>query len=159
MSQIGAIKVQTPNGTVQVPVYETGDSSSDVHELIKISTPSGTGFVPVAATDQSPAYPYLKVNTENHGILAFHDSASLSGGLEITTTLNDDAAQITFYEDTTGNGEPDNQETFIVTDGKDTFNDSSFDLSQGNQVWWSIKLLEDDSNIETSGHVERVKIG
>mgnify|MGYP006279220237 FL=1 len=158
MAQIGVIKVQTPNGIVQVPVYSEGSSGSNVQEMVKINTPSGTGFVPAVATSQSPAYPYLKVNTENHGILAFHDSPTISGGLEITTSLNGDTAKITFYEDTTGNGEPDNQETFMLTGGTESFDSSNFDLSQGNEAWWSINL-ENDSNIETAGQVDEVKIG
>lgn len=74
MAQIGTIQVDTQNsGTVDVPVFETGDSSSDIYEFVRVETASGTGFIPVTDTGNA-AYPYLRVQSQNHGIVAITDT-------------------------------------------------------------------------------------
>lgn len=74
MAQIGTIRVDTQNnGTVDVPVFETGDSSSDIYEFVRVETASGTGFIPVTDTGNA-AYPYLRVQSENNGIVAITDT-------------------------------------------------------------------------------------
>ena len=75
MTQIGTVKLQTQNsGVVDVPVFETGDSASGVYEFVRVETASGTGFIPV--TDPADAtYPYLRVQSQNNGIVAVTDTA------------------------------------------------------------------------------------
>ena len=75
MTQIGTVKLQTQNsGVVDVPVFETGDSASGVFEFVRVETASGTGFIPV--TDPADAtYPYLRVQSQNNGIVAVTDTA------------------------------------------------------------------------------------
>ena len=74
MAQIGTIRVDTQNnGTVDVPVFETGDSSSDIYEFVRVETASGTGFIPVTDTGNA-AYPYLRVQSQNNGIVAITDT-------------------------------------------------------------------------------------
>lgn len=76
MAQIGTIRLQTQNnGTVSVPVFNTGDSGSSVYEFVRVQTASGTGFIPLVDTTDS-SYPYLRVQSQNHGIVAVHDSAT-----------------------------------------------------------------------------------
>jgi len=75
MAQIGTIRLQTQNnGTVDVPVFNTGDSGSSVYEFVRVHTASGTGFIPV--TDPADAqYPYLRVQSQNQGVVAVHNDA------------------------------------------------------------------------------------
>lgn len=75
MAQIGTIKLETQNsGVVDVPVFETGDSASGIYEFVRAETASGTGFIPV--TDPADAtYPYLRVQSQNNGIVAVTDTA------------------------------------------------------------------------------------
>jgi hypothetical protein len=88
MAQIGTVKLQTQNsGIVAVPVFETGDSGSDIHEFLRVQTPSGTGFIPVG-DPSSTSYPYLRVQSQNHGVVAVHDASTLASSL--TTTANTD---------------------------------------------------------------------
>jgi len=77
MAQIGTVKIQTQNnGVVSVPVFDTGDSGSSVYEFVRVQTDAGTGFIPfVDPADAS--FPYLRVQSENNGIVAANDSASL----------------------------------------------------------------------------------
>lgn len=77
MAQIGTIKLQTQNnGTVSVPVFNTGDSGSDVYEFVRVQTASGTGFIPVV-DPASASYPYLRVQSQNQGVVAVHNEATL----------------------------------------------------------------------------------
>lgn len=74
MAQIGTIEVQTQNnGIVQLPVFDTGDDGSEVYDMVRAQTASGTGFIPMV--DPADAkFPYLRVQTENHNVLAAHNS-------------------------------------------------------------------------------------
>jgi len=76
MAQLGTIKLQTQNsGVVDVPVFAPGDSGSGIYEFVRVQTASGTGFIPVTDTS-SAAYPYLRVQSQNNGIVAVTDTAS-----------------------------------------------------------------------------------
>lgn len=78
MAQIGNIGVETENnGTVKVPVFDTGDSGSDVYEMVRVQTAVGVGFIAVISNTSDAAFPYLRVQTENNGVCAVHNEASL----------------------------------------------------------------------------------
>lgn len=108
MAQIGTIKVQTQNnGTVSVPIFETGDSDSSVHEFLRVETASGTGFIPLVAPTEA-SFPYVRVQSQNSGIVAFHDSASLgpivTSGLQVHYTFNNDSTDGSTLFDQASNG-------------------------------------------------------
>lgn len=76
MGQIGTIRVDTQNnGTVSVPVFDTGDSGSSIYEFVRVQTGSGTGFIPVEDTSNA-TYPYLRVQSQSHGTVAMTDRNS-----------------------------------------------------------------------------------
>jgi hypothetical protein len=76
MAQIGTIRVDTQNnGTVSVPVFDTGDSGSSIYEFVRVQTGSGTGFIPVEDTSNA-TYPYLRVQSQSHGTVAMTDRNS-----------------------------------------------------------------------------------
>jgi hypothetical protein len=90
MGQIGTLKLQTGNsGIVEVPVFNIGDSGANVYEFLRVQTDSGTGFVPLAAPN-SATHDYLRVKSQNHGVVAVHDAASLVSGSLTTTGTRDD---------------------------------------------------------------------
>lgn len=74
MAQIGTVRLETQNsGVVDVPVFEPGDSASGIYEFVRVETASGPGFIPV--TDPVDAtYPYLRVQSQNNGIVAVTDT-------------------------------------------------------------------------------------
>lgn len=75
MAQIGTIQLQSQNnGVVDVPIFETGDSSSEVYEFLRIQTGSGIGFIPVTNTNDA-TYSFLRVQTQNNGVVAVTDTA------------------------------------------------------------------------------------
>lgn len=77
MAQIGTVGVQTQNnGTVSVPVFDTADAGSDVYTMWRVQTASGIGFIPLV-DPASASYNYLRVQTENQGVVAVHNEASL----------------------------------------------------------------------------------
>ena len=76
MAQIGTIKLETGSGPVEVPVFDTGDSGSDVYEFVRVQTSSGTGFIPVVEPADA-SFPYLRVQSQNQGIVAVHNEATL----------------------------------------------------------------------------------
>jgi hypothetical protein len=74
MAQIGTIKIQTQNGERTVPVFDLGDSGSNIYEYLRVRTPSGTGFIPLASLNDA-AFSEIRTETQS-GILAIHDSSS-----------------------------------------------------------------------------------
>jgi len=91
MAQIGTIKLQTQNsGVVDVPVFDTGDSGSGIYEFVRVETESGTGFIPV--TDPADAtYPFLRVQSQNQGVVAVTDTASAIPDSGVARWTFDDA--------------------------------------------------------------------
>lgn len=74
--KIGSVSINTENGTVKVPLYEPGNSGNNVHEVLRLKTGSGTGFIPLVNPSKA-TFPYLRVYTDTHGTLAFHDSTTV----------------------------------------------------------------------------------
>jgi len=96
MAQIGTVKVETPNGPVELPVYELGDSGSNRVEAFRVQTASD-----VSAADR----PYLRVQTGN-GVKAFDTSASGipdSGDLHARYDFSEEDGSLPIT-DQTGNG-------------------------------------------------------
>jgi len=98
MAQIGTVRLETQNsGVVDVPVFEPGDSASGIYEFVRVETASGPGFIPV--TDPVDAtYPYLRVQSQNNGIVAVTDTP----GSDIPDSVIDDFNDGQFDADLTG---------------------------------------------------------
>ena len=97
MGQIGTIELDTQNsGTVTLPVFDKGDSGSSVYEFIRVDTDSGTGFIPFVNPSESDR-PYLRLQTQSHGVLAAHSESSLQ---KIVDDFND--GDISEYNGDTG---------------------------------------------------------
>lgn len=154
MAQIGEMGIQTPSGVEKIPVFDEGDSGSNVFEVLKVSTPSGIGFMPAIDTADGPAFPYLKVQTANNGILALHNAATLAS-LTVTSTLNSETVILYGYEDTTGDGTADNTDSWTLTGGTEELDVGAFDLSTGNDFWVEAET-EDDGTITTA--VEQIDV-
>jgi len=74
MAQIATIKVQTASGVKAIPVFQPGDiNGNKVRDILHVSTPSGTGVIPLTDTGDA-TYGFLRVQTQNNGVLAFHDN-------------------------------------------------------------------------------------
>jgi hypothetical protein len=87
MAQIGTIRVDTQNnGTVSVPVFDTGDSGSSIYEFVRVQTGSGTGFIPVEDTSDA-TYPYLRVKSQSHGTVAMTDRNSAIPDSQISFSM------------------------------------------------------------------------
>lgn len=115
MAQIGTIKLQTQNsGTVSVPVFDVGDSGSSVYEFVRVQTANGTGFIPVTNTTDA-TYPYLRVQSQNNGIVAVTDYAS---------AIPDGGVALYNFEQTVSDGWDDNDAT---NDGGSYTTDSTVD--------------------------------
>lgn len=83
MAQIGTVEVQTQNnGVVQIPIFETGDSGSNVYEFVRVQTPSGVGFIPLVDPADA-SFPYIRVQSENNGVVAVHNEAQLINYLDL----------------------------------------------------------------------------
>lgn len=77
MAQIGTIRLETQNsGTVDVPVFDVGDSGSGVYEFLRVQTASGTGFIPVVDPAEA-SFPYLRIQSQNQGVVAVHNETAL----------------------------------------------------------------------------------
>lgn len=72
------LRVETQNnGTIQIPTFSTGSSSSGVYEFLRLETGSGTRYLPVADTADA-RFSWVRVQSQNHGVLAFHDDDTLA---------------------------------------------------------------------------------
>jgi hypothetical protein len=71
MSQIGTVAIETDAGTVDAPVFQSGDSGSNVLEAWRVETDTGTGFIPLAKPSVS-TFSFLRVQTGS-GLRAVHD--------------------------------------------------------------------------------------
>lgn len=69
--------------------------------------------------------------------------------IELTSTLDGDTVDITFYEDTDNDGTFENTETFSVADGTTTKQPSTLELSTGNDVYWELDAT-DDGDVTTA---------
>ena len=120
MTQIGTVKLQTQNsGVVDVPVFETGDSASGVFEFVRVETASGTGFIPV--TDPADAtYPYLRVQSQNNGIVAVTDTAGTDipdSGLLHDYNALEESTTSTFEDRVGSNDLSANGDPTLISDG------------------------------------------
>jgi hypothetical protein len=150
MAQIGTIQVETQNsGTVDVPVFETGDSSSDIYEFVRVETASGTGFIPVTDTSNA-AYPYLRVQSQNNGIVAITDT---KGSTIIEYFENGDISG--YGGDTTGfDAVNESSETvygdYVLKSNNNINNkhigDTGVTTQQGETYEWRVKTDDDLNN-------------
>lgn len=156
MAQIGTIKIQTDVGIVEIPVFNEGDSGSNVYEFLKIQTENGTGFVPLVEPKDAD-YNYIRINTENNGVLAINKSKSIVSKLidddfngssgdslgenylisqGIRKSRNTDTTTFTFHED--GNSNLDFSHD--GSGGNHLFGEVATDLTQLSNNGWKISV-------------------
>ena len=174
MAQIGTIKLETQNsGVVDVPVFETGDSASGVYEFVRVETASGTGFIPV--TDPTDAtYPYLRVQSQNNGIVAVTDTAGSDipdsveyrfEASEFDETSGDWPASIgsttlsALGSPSAATGTP-NNEPIVTYDGSDdAHEDASITLTQPDAMVVALRVDSTGIGRFLNGDAERQFIG
>lgn len=156
MAQIGTIKLQTQsNGVVTLPVFDTADAGSNVYDMVRVQTPSGVGFIPfVAPSDASR--PYLRVQTQNQGVLAAHDKASMgvSTGFETpgdwtVTSQNGNASINTSnprsgsysFESDPNNNDKDHIATYDAGLTNTKFAEADFYYYPGNGNYYAVALV------------------
>lgn len=85
MTQIGTVGIRTQShGIVDVPLYdaesvgmtEDGTVNDSVYSMLRVRTANGVGFIPLVDPSEA-SHPYLRVRTQNHGILAVHNQSVL----------------------------------------------------------------------------------
>ena len=117
MSEIGKVQIQTDTGEVSVPVFQPGDSGSDIYEFLRVQTDSGTGFVPL--TEVSGAdLPSVRVHTQSHGTLA------------VTTSVSTSVLVESFEDDSTGGPTPAGWSTSLSSSDEKVVSGESVDGSR-----------------------------
>lgn len=110
MAQIGTIRLQTQNnGTVSVPVFDTGDSGSSVYEFVRVQTAGGTGFIPLVDPADA-SFPYLRVQSQNQGVVAVHNESSLLNTITVDGFEDNDISEYSTY-----NGSHTTQNSTVLT--------------------------------------------
>lgn len=79
-----------------------------------------------------------------------------ASSLTVATTLNGGSATLTLYEDTNGDGVPENAQTYTLQDGTNTYDISAFDLSSGNDLWYAIET--DNSDVTSTIPIDYVEL-
>lgn len=83
------MKLETGEGTVTLPVYEESDIGPDVYDMVRVMTENGVGVIPFT-DEQEASYNFLRVKTENNGIIAAHDNPDLIGTLIVDNFEDND---------------------------------------------------------------------
>lgn len=136
MGQIGTIRVDTQsNGTVSVPIFDTGDSGSDVYEFLRVQTAGGTGFIPlVDPVDAS--FDYLRVQSQNQGVVAVHNDSAL---IQVIDDFED--GDMNEYTEDVGN----NGDTFSVETGR-VFNGTfALEMIAGNNTPYALRRFTSEA--------------
>lgn len=150
MAKIGTIKIETGTGTKEVPVFDTSDVDKDI---VRVETESGTGALNLVDPAQAEL-DQLRIYTQSQGVMAV--STSVGGDLTASTTLNGQTAEVTVYEDTTGDGTADNTETVTLDDGVNSYNLSNISGGSGNDYWLGVELT--NSNIEETAKIDYIEL-
>ena len=151
MAKLGEIGLETANGTVKLPVYDTADFSNT--PIVKVKTASGIGGFNLVDPTNSDATP-VKVQT-NSGIMAVATVGPVSTAT-VDATLNSQSATVHVFEDTSGDGTADNVETITVQDGSNIYNLSNISGSSGNEIWLEIELS--NTNIEKTPEINSIAL-
>ena len=153
MTKLGEIGLNTPNGIVKLPIYDTSDFSSS--PTVKVQTTSGIGGLNLVDPTNSDATP-VKIQTSS-GIKAVSKTGPSTGpNATINATLNNQTAQIIIFEDTTGDGTADNTEIISVSDGTTTSNLNNIAGGTGNNYWIQTELT--NSNIEKTAEINSIEL-
>lgn len=153
MGQIGTIRVDTQNnGTVSVPVFDTGDSGSSIYEFVRVETANGTGFIPVEETG-SATYPYLRVQSQNNGIVAVTDRSSAIPDLSSISKVKSSS----FGSKSEGVAVSKNGEhIYVASEGTNEidagFMSTPYDVSTISQVATRTQSNEEGAHIELEGN-------
>jgi hypothetical protein len=164
MAQIGTIKIQTQNGERTVPVFDLGDSGSNIYEYLRVRTPSGTGFIPLASLNDA-AFSEIRTETQS-GTLAVHKEATLNqiitNGLisrwKFENDANDSYGSNNGSESGVSYSTDSQQGSYSVNfDGSDDISitdDSSIDFGSSASFTWVYWLKSTDTN-STLSHVAK----
>lgn len=135
-------------------MFKVGDSGASIYESLRVRTSSGTGFVPLI--DPADAtYDELRVHTSSHGTLAVHDSAA-SIQVSTTSTTGGENVTLTVYEDSTGDGTVDNEESFALSGGTENLSPGSLSLAAGNTLWYHLEA--EDSDVTNAAEIDSISL-
>jgi hypothetical protein len=151
MVKKGSIKVETENGTEEIPVFETSDVDNSAW---RVQTETGTGAIRLV--DPSNAdIPAIKLQT-NNGIKSVATSLKLTTSISSDFTLNNQNAELTVYEDLTGNGTADNTETVQLQNGTTSYDLSNLQGGEGNTYW--IQVNFDNPELEKTAEINQITL-
>jgi hypothetical protein len=74
--QLGTLRVDVGNSTLDVPIFAGGTSSADIEESLRIQLNNDVGYVPLAPL-QDATYPELRVQ-QSSGTYGMHDAVEVS---------------------------------------------------------------------------------
>jgi len=90
--QLATVRVDVGGSTVDVPVFATGTSGSNVTEARRVRVNGVTGYIPIGLVSEDPAYPQFRI-AHNADTYAWHNATKFipdSGIEQIGWTANGD---------------------------------------------------------------------
>jgi hypothetical protein len=151
MVQIGTIKLQTTTGSIEVPVFEIADVQN---ESLRVQT-QNNGVGALNLVDPSKAeLNQVRVQTQSNGVLAV--STTIGTVLETDTVLNGGNINLKIYEDTDGDGQPENTETVSLNDGSTSQSLEQIKADPENEIWFEVE--KETSSVDTTPELQRVRI-
>jgi hypothetical protein len=79
-----------------------------------------------------------------------------ASSLEVVASLGSGSGTMTLYEDQSGDGVADAQQTYNVTDGTNDLDISMFGLSDGNTIWWELEL--DNADVTAGAAIDSMEL-
>jgi hypothetical protein len=79
-----------------------------------------------------------------------------ASGLEVVASLGSGSGTLTLYEDQTGEGVADTQQTYSIADGTNDLDISPFDLSDGNTIWWDLEV--DNADVTAGAAIDSMEL-
>lgn len=144
MSQIGTVKFETAtHGVVEVPIFQLGDSGSNVYESVRVDTGNEIGFLPTVDPPDAD-YEYIRFLTNQHGTVAVFTDTNI--GLDVNFVIDTSGS----IGDSTQSVMEDDIETIVDEFGPD-IRFSALDFNDGIEDHVAIDWTTDKTTFDSLG--------
>lgn len=149
MVQLGTIKIQTPNGPEEIPVWEPWDVKNPE---LRVGTPNGVGALNLRDPSEAEL-DQLRIQTAN-GTMAV--STAQIAVMQVQAALNSQNATIYLYEDIDRDGTPENIQTISLEAGRTNYSFPDIEITQGSEYW--IEVVLENSDVTKAVEIDSIDL-
>lgn len=144
-------------------IYEDTSGNGVADNTTSVQLQDGTNTYSLSDFTGEPGNDYwIELELENSNIeeTAVIDYVEIEGVSAVATVdanvPTETTATVTVYEDTSGNGSADNEETITINDGTDSYSLTGLAGGEGNDYWMHIELS--NSNVEKTAVINNIEL-